>query len=324
MKISVHTGNFIKLFGYEKGCAMIREAGFDGIELNFNDAWNQTEVRNGSFDHCVFEEETDKVIKAYESELAGIKKSGLTVFQAHAPFPPYVSGFSEFNERTPKIYENCIRLCGAAGIPHLVIHGISGEYDGSDMTKEEEIQKNIELYSSMIPALRETGVTVLLENIFWNVEEKAYNATCSDPDEAAMLIDTLNEMAGKECFGLCFDVGHCNLLDWDMATYIRTLGSRIKALHLHDNDGRGDWHGLPCTGTVCWKELCALLSEIGYKGVLNFETFSYYDLNRVAPSVVPVILRYIAGVGMELGKEIEACGKKCLTKKLCGDIIVYN
>ena len=213
MKISVHTGKLVNLFGYENGCKMIREAGFDGIDLNFNDAWDQFEVRNGKLGHCIFEEDMPSVLKYYEPVFSAIEKSGLEIVQAHAPFPSYVAGFPEINGRIPGIYENCIRLCGEKKIPYLVIHGISREYDGSDMAKEEEIEKNIELYSSMISAIRETGVTVLLENIFWDVGGKPYDATCANPDEAAGLIDILNGIAGCEAFGLCFDVGHNNLLD---------------------------------------------------------------------------------------------------------------
>ena len=305
MKISVHTGNLVKLFGYEDGCKMIYDAGFDGIDLNFNDAWDQAEVRKGNLGHCIFEEDMSAVSKHYESVFSAIEKSGLEIVQAHAPFPPYVAGFNEINKRIPKIYENCIRLCGKKKIPYLVIHGISREYDGSDMTKEEEIEKNVELYSSMIPALHKTGVKVLLENIFWDVCGKSYDATCSDPDEAAGLIDKLNEIAGCEAFGLCFDVGHNNLLRWGMEEYLRKLGTRIKALHIHDNDGRGDWHGFPGSGTVDWVKFCSVISEIGYRGALNFETFSYYDLRRVMPELVPTLLSNLSAIGRGFIKVIE-------------------
>ena len=305
MKISVHTGKLVNLFGFEEGCRMICDAGFDGIDWNFNDVWDQKEVRQGRLGYCIFEENTEVVLKAYEERISAIRKSGLRVFQAHAPFPAYVPGFPELSKRVPKIYENCIRLCGAVKIPYLVIHGISRAYNGADMTRREMMEKNIGLYSSMISAIKETGVMVLLENIFWDLDEKFYDATCSDPDEAVELIDTLNDIAGEECFGLCFDVGHCNLLRWEMSSYIRKLGKRIKALHLHDNDGRGDWHGFPGSGTVNWKELCNLLKEIEYDGTLNFETYSYYDLNRVMPEVVPVMLKYLAELGKEFGKAIK-------------------
>lgn len=299
MKISVQTGDLIGVFGFEAGYAMIREAGFDGIDWNLDHAWNHAEVKTGHLGYCIFEEEMDTVLQHYAQELSIIRQNGLQIVQAHAPFPSFVAGFPEIRARVPRIYDHCIRLCKEAGVPYLVIHGISRSYDGSDMTREEMIQKNIELYAPMIPTLKETGVMVLLENLFWDHDGKSYDATCADPDEAAELLDTLNDMAGTTCFGLCFDVGHCNLLDWDMATYLRRLGHRIKALHLHDNDGRGDWHMIPCAGTVRWDLLCSLLREIGYDGAINFETFCYYDLKRIMPSAVPAILQFLQTMGQQ-------------------------
>ena len=305
MKITVQPGDIVKLFGIEKSYAMIGNAGFDGIDMNLNHSWNNEEVKNRHLGYCVFEEDMEIILKHYEKELEAIKKNGLKIFQAHAPFPSYVDGFPELSLRVPKIYNNCIRFCKEAGIPYLVIHGISRLYDGSDMTRSEMIQKNIELYSSMISTLKETGVTVLLENLFWCYNEKSYDATCADPKEAVEIIDKLNLIAGADCFGLCFDAGHNNLLKWDIESYIRLLGNRIKALHLHDNDGNGDWHMIPCTGTVRWDKLCSLLCETGYSGTINFETFSYYDLRRVMPEAVPAILKYLVTIGKEFGAVIE-------------------
>ena len=58
-----------------------------------------------------------------------------------------------------------------------------------------------------------------------------------------------------------------------MRTYIPILGKRIKALHIHDNDGRDDLHLAPMTGTINWAVLCECLKQIGYNGDLSFETF---------------------------------------------------
>ena len=64
--------------------------------------------------------------------------------------------------------------------------------------------------------------------------------------------DRLNEKAGKECFGLCMDVGHMQLVMKDIRTYAPVLGSRIKCLHIHDNDGVNDSHRIPfeCPGST--------------------------------------------------------------------------
>ncbi len=81
------------------------------------------------------------------------------------------------------------------------------------------------------------------------IATQGYSTTCR------MDMDKLNEMAGEECFGLCFDVGHLNIVHGSITDYVTKLGSRINALHIHDNDMNGDLHLAPYTGTVRWVDL---------------------------------------------------------------------
>ena len=97
------------------------------------------------------------------------------------------------------------------------------------------------------------------------------NAPAYNP--RAELIDTLNGMAGREVFGLCLDSGHLNLIRRDPRRYVAVLGRRIKATHLHDNNGFTDEHIVPFSGTMNWKHLCQALHDAGYSGDLSFETF---------------------------------------------------
>ena len=46
----------------------------------------------------------------------------------------------------------------------------------------------------------------------------------SDPTATALLIDELNEKAGREVFGLCLDTGHMHIVRKDARTYIPILG----------------------------------------------------------------------------------------------------
>ena len=41
---------------------------------------------------------------------------------------------------------------------------------------------------------------------------------------------------------------------------------------VHDNDGTADAHQIPGKGTINWNEFSDALAEIGFDGVLNFET----------------------------------------------------
>ena len=80
-------------------------------------------------------------------------------------------------------------------------------------------------------------------------------------------------------------------------TYIRTLGKRIKALHIHDNDAVSDQHLMPFAGCFRWKEFIDALKEIGYDGDLSFETFCQYRSDRMEKDYVPVFLRAVADIG---------------------------
>jgi len=54
---------------------------------------------------------------------------------------------------------------------------------------------------------------------------------------------------------------------------IRACGSRLKALHLAENDKSGDQHNFPYArgGSVPWPEVASALADIAYDGLLNFE-----------------------------------------------------
>ena len=73
----------------------------------------------------------------------------------------------------------------------------------------------------------------------------------------------------------CVDTGHTHEAEsfWVIPPeeMIRTLGSRVSLLHLHDNSGHWDDHLLPGMGNIKWQAVFSALEEIGYKGVYNFE-----------------------------------------------------
>ena len=46
---------------------------------------------------------------------------------------------------------------------------------------------------------------------------------------------------------------------------------RLMALHLHDNDGRGDLHQPPFMGTVDWPRLAEILRQSSYPREISFE-----------------------------------------------------
>jgi sugar phosphate isomerase/epimerase len=119
------------------------------------------------------------------------------------------------------------------------------------------------------------------------------------------MIDRYNAIAGKECFGLCLDTGHLNLLKLDMRWYIPILGKRIKAVHIHDNDGMADRHKAPYTGTLVWKDFYSALKEIEYNGDLNFETYHQTSTGDTDEELILPWLELICKIGRYFKKKIE-------------------
>lgn len=297
MRICVQTGDVVDDFTFGKGYRLLRECGFEGVDWNLDHAISPKALRAGELSGCIFERPLPEILEHYREELACIRECGLVISQAHAPFPAYVPGRPAVEDYVIGIYQNCIRLCDAVGCRNLVIHGISLSPDEPALSPEAVEEKNFRLYTSLIPVLRETDVTVCLENLFATANGRHYEGVCSDPSEAVRYIDTLNERAGKACFGLCLDTGHLNVLRKNVREYIRLLGGRIRALHIHDNDGVGDQHLIPFAGTLRWNDFTGALRDIGYRGDLSFETFAQTRRNRMDPEYVPVFLRAAAGIG---------------------------
>lgn len=310
MKICVQTGDLIEEFGLQKGYQMIREAGFEAVDWNIDQALSVQKLAHASElkDLCIFEKPLADVLAYYEPQLQEMRKNGLTISQAHAPFPPYLPGREDILDYCIEVYKRIIELCHAVGCRNLVIHGITIEPDSKKAQGDtpERIQElNMRMYSSLIDTLKKTDVTVCLENLFRSAPyNNFFEGVCSNPYEAAEAIDTLNAMAGKECFGLCLDTGHLNLLGKRFYTYVPILGKRIQCLHIHDNSGRYDNHMAPYTGTILWQDFIEELRKIGYDHDLSFETFRQVRTSQVAPELVPDFLHLICRIGVFFRQKI--------------------
>lgn len=62
-----------------------------------------------------------------------------------------------------------------------------------------------------------------------------------------------------------------NISVFNIGDSVRAMGSRLKALHIHDNDAIYDSHYLPYMGNIDRKEFISALKDIGYAGVFTYE-----------------------------------------------------
>ena len=304
MKICVQDGGLYSVHGFQDIYQVIRRAGFEAIDWNIDVELRGTNIREGNYEGThIFEKSVDEILAYYKEELDAIREAGLTISQAHAPFPYYDPKMVK--EETPDymigVYKKIILFLDRVGCKNLIVHGASLERS-NPKTLDDINALNKKLYTSLIPELQQTNVTVCLENLF---SKGITEGHCSNPYDAVREIDELNALAGKECFGLCVDTGHLNLVSADFRRYIPIVGKRIKAFHIHDNDGVTDQHKAPYTGTINWKHFYTELKKIGYEGDLSFETFMQTDPTVIERDLELPWLTVIAEIGNFFRKKIE-------------------
>ncbi len=300
MNICVQSGGLTGHFPVNELFQHIADAGFSSVDLNIDTSISRQVLLNKRNQGLtIYEKSMPEIIAHFQPEIDAIKAAGLYIYQAHAHFPAVVPKDDLTTlDYSIELYRKQILLCQYMGCRRLVIHPIC--HDKTDKAHSQKFidELNVKLYTSLIDTIKQTDVIVCLENLFYGFSGMIMEGACSDPHDAIALIDMLNETAGKECFGICVDTGHLNLLGKNQYNYITALGKRIKAFHIHDNDGKSDLHLAPYTGTVDWEDFCRAVKEIGYEGDLSFETFAQYRPERIPEkrAVLP-FLNLVAEMG---------------------------
>lgn len=298
LTISVQTGNwFDKLFGEAKvdeAFAFIKECGFEAMDYNLDHNHTPTQINNGQ--RSVFlDQPMETILEYYRPVKEAIEKHGIGFVMAHAPFPSNSAEHPDFDEDVVTSIKKTIMICGYLNIPNLVVHPITRAI------RAEEWEMNMALYPKLISVAKENNVKICLENMFNWAGGHGTRRACANIEEACRYIDALNEIAGEERFGFCYDVGHANILGNNMHKDIKMLGRRLTVLHIHENDGRVDLHCIPYTykvglkNTTDWEGFLTGLKEIGYEGPLNFEIFA--ALEDVPAPLVPEMLKFIHKIG---------------------------
>ena len=165
------------------------------------------------------------------------------------------------------------------------------------------------MYRKLLPAGLRTGVLVCVENMF--LRQANGNAPFFDPPTACPYIDLLNNEAGKQVFGFCYDVGHANLSGCDLYQDVCLLADRLICVHIHDNDGYHDQHLLPFTqkdpvsrkNCTDWEGLCAGLTHIRYQGPINLE--NHPALRDTPKELAKEVLTFAAATARYLQNRVQ-------------------
>jgi sugar phosphate isomerase/epimerase len=245
-------------YGLEEGARRAREHGFDCFDYsNFihtdTDFFNLPEIE--------FEKELKRQRTLIETE-------GIRVNQAHAPWEMPVRCATPA-ERAIKLEKASKAVRGTAyiGATDFVIHAIMPFGENSPEHPELMRDLNAEFMGKLAEVAKEYGVKhINIENLPFPQLPINHTSQCLD------FVKRMNKETNSDIFRVCLDTGHSNFCGESPADAVRTLGSYLGALHVHDNDGTADSHRIPGNGTIDWKDFSDALAQINYGGVLNFET----------------------------------------------------
>ncbi len=291
MVLTTMTWQLVRKLGDMKAVELIKKAGFDCIDHSFFE-WEQ----NGVFEPNYIERA--KKLRAKADEL------NIPFVQAHAPFGLLPDKSEEESYRfTVDTTIKCLECCQILGVKIMVVHPIHNRcyYENIEYFKE----LNMKFYRELIPYCEKYGVKVACENMYQRNphSNQTMPATCSYPEEFSDYIDTLN----SEWIVGCLDLGHCGLTHTDAALCLRKMGSRIQALHIHDNDYLVDLHTIPYNfGKMDWEEITKALAETNYSGSFTFECDGFITPFPADEEILLAALCLLEKMGRHLIKKLES------------------
>ena len=256
MRVSTEINSTAGLIGEEKAVEYVAKAGFDAWDFSM-------------FLMCNYDWATGNLLEsthplASREYLAFARKlkqigldNGIVCNQSHAPFPS--------NAAIRTMFKRAIECTAEAGGQICVIHP----------DNNASVQENAEMYLELLPFAKEHGVKLATENMWnWDAEkDESSFAACATGEDFAAHVDAVND----DFMVACLDIGHAEMRGSGNGAVhmIHTLGHRLQALHLHDNDRWHDTHQIPLSMDIDWTAVVKALKQIGYQGDFTLECGTY-------------------------------------------------
>ena len=190
-----------------------------------------------------------------------IKLSQMNVSMVKAPHLKIDSKRSDLLELLYELINQSIQICSKVGSRILIIPFLFGS---DDLGK----------YQRIVEAAITNNVLLLFENKCKDYNGHFVRGEFSDPFEAKKLLDKINDLAGKNCCGLCLDIAVLNACGQDPYNYIMAMKQYIRAVRLRDSGsillGSNIPFGINQKGlcTTDWRGVFRGLRQIAYHGIM--------------------------------------------------------
>lgn len=179
------------------------------------------------------------------------RNAGLVIENIHTPIQEQdkLSCDNLDGEYLLECYLQCVRDCAEFGIPTMVVHLPDDKYPINEL--------GLERIKRIAAKAEEHEVNVALENV-----RNIQNVMCA--------LDTIDSVRIGFCYDSCHHENYASGND-----LLGKYGSRLMALHLHDNGGVMGQHQLPFDGNICWSGVIEKMTETGYNGATALEPMNW-------------------------------------------------
>lgn len=310
IEIGVQTKNAIREDHVAEDYLILKRAGFGAVDLSVNGYLYNRDIYENRINDF-FDKSKEELEEFFYPQKEAAAAAGIRMHQMHMPYPIYnpqaSDEINEYLQNTVAI--KSLDICSFMECTFIVIHGFKlYRLLGSEAAEWEATEAFIR---RIAPIAAERGIIICIENLYDSLGGRLIEGPCCNAARACERIDAINKELGQEVLGFCYDVGHGNLVGLDPEDFISKLGNRLKVLHIHDNDGRGDLHQIPYTFTKTrdnlpstdWKGFLNGLRAVGFDGVLSFETAPV--LSSFPESMREDVLRFICRIGEDMRDSIE-------------------
>ena len=198
-----------------------------------------------------------------ERHLVAAKAAGLSVDFLHAPWHKINTIWLDGEEGDGVIarLQQCLDIAAKHKIPAIIVHLSSGENAPcvSDIGRRR--------LDALVAHAEALGVKLAFEN-----QRKLANL--------AFVFELYRD---RDAVGFCWDSGHECCFTMKKIDFMGLFGSRLLALHLHDNESVYDLdsHLIPFDGTDDFKLVAKKIKTSGYEGtvMLELKRGAYPDLS---------------------------------------------
>jgi sugar phosphate isomerase/epimerase len=194
------------------------------------------------------------------AETIGERIQAIPLRGLHGPFFELIpaSRDRQIQQVARSRFRRAVELATVIGARHLILH--TG-YFPKTYSRGTWVDNSVAFWAAFLPDLPE-GVQIHLENVY----EDDYTLITE-------LTDKVNDALGREVLTICLDVGHVHSnSSHTLEEWIAGLGSTIRYVHLHNNDGVLDDHWGLWRGKIDMPRILDLLLEHAPNAVWTIET----------------------------------------------------